>query len=584
MTRKRLALLLALAASAAALAQGVSPAPRLAWIATAHQQGPVGYRDPAGGVSPDGRWIAYSEGRFLRVRPVAGGGVMEFPPGAAQIRSLAWSPDSTTILADGNSTPGSWGVYDLAAATRRPLWPARPETGGFRQLAWAPDGRSIAAIGTGRDGLELLTIAADGGAVEAKSIAARIAFPSWTPKREIACITTVNGKPRVTVPCGGPALAAHPAADAYGPIAFSPDGGVVYVSLANDRGTVDLWAIPTGQGDARQLTFFDRDTYAPTVASDGSVVFKVQSYRTHVAMSASGGGPTEPLATLPSETPSWDPTGKWLGITYGTWRRQPDDAKYPDIAQDAGIIAVDPAHPAAVPSSVVHASESEDQSLCWSPDGEWIAFHSHKDMSDDIWLRRAAGDPTARRITMLGRGAEAGWPRWSADGRWLLFTAADRRTRRAAAYVLGLDQRTGDVTSPLREVDITGLDVDVFHAEWGDRGDSIVAVGKEAPGRHVIFSVAREGGAARVVHRFASEHDIPGIGVSPDGSAAAFIAPAPDGFFQVFRISLAGGAPVPVTHDPTNKTQPAWSPDGRRIAFTVWSYEAQFWRMDAPGR
>ena len=32
--------------------------PRLAWVATAHQLGPVGYRDPAGAVSPDGEWIA----------------------------------------------------------------------------------------------------------------------------------------------------------------------------------------------------------------------------------------------------------------------------------------------------------------------------------------------------------------------------------------------------------------------------------------------------------------------------------------------------------------------------------------------
>ena len=37
-------------------------------------------------------------------------------------------------------------------------------------------------------------------------------------------------------------------------------------------------------------------------------------------------------------------------------------------------------------------------------------------------------------------------------------------------------------------------------------------------------------------------------------------------------------APVAVTKDPSHKTQPAWSPDGRQMAFTVWSYESQFWR------
>src|SRR5881296_267268 len=58
---------------------------RLSWVATAQQLGPVGYRDPAGALSPDGRWIAYSEGRFLRVRPVDGGPAVGFPPGEAQI-------------------------------------------------------------------------------------------------------------------------------------------------------------------------------------------------------------------------------------------------------------------------------------------------------------------------------------------------------------------------------------------------------------------------------------------------------------------------------------------------------------------
>jgi Tol biopolymer transport system component len=242
------------------------------------------------------------------------------------------------------------------------------------------------------------------------------------------------------------------------------------------------------------------------------------------------------------------------------------------------------------PAKVVDASSSEDQSLCWSPNGKWIAYHSHKENSDDIWLRAADGKTPERRVTFLGRGAETGWPRWSHDGRWLVFDGAVKRTGEGGLYVIGVDQESGRIVRDAREVQVKGIAAEASHAEWLPDSATLVVVGKEAPGRHVIFTVSREGpstqlragGDARVVHRYATEHDAPGLGVSPDGRHVAFVAPAPDGYFQIFRMPLAGGPPAQVTTDPSHKTQPAWSPGGGTIAFTVWNYETQFWTM-APG-
>ena len=99
-------------------------------------------------------------------------------------------------------------------------------------------------------------------------------------------MTTADGRARLTIPCGGTIVKTDPDLDVYGSIAFSPDAGTVYLSLANPSGMLDLWASPTSGGRARRLTSFSRDTYAPTVSSDGSVFFKVQSYRTTVALTA----------------------------------------------------------------------------------------------------------------------------------------------------------------------------------------------------------------------------------------------------------------------------------------------------------
>jgi Tol biopolymer transport system component len=110
----------------------------------------------------------------------------------------------------------------------------------------------------------------------------------------------------------------------------------------------------------------------------------------------------------------------------------------------------------------------------------------------------------------------------------------------------------------------------------------VVATVKEGPGRHAIFTVPVGGGRATLVHRFETEHDFSGIGVSTNGRFVAFAASAPDGFYHIFVKTIGGATPpVQLTTDRSHKTQPAFSPDGTRVAFTVWSYEAAFWLFNA---
>ena len=550
--------------------------PELSYVATAHQLGVVGYRDPAGAISPDGRNLAYAEGRFIRVVPIAGGAPTTLAPGDGQIRYLTWSSNDTVVAEDVTPT-ARWWTYRLGTADRQPLWRGKPiDAGSLRQLAWSADGQWATGLSTTKAGPQVWRIAADAGMADVQQVTGRVSFPAFTPSGEIACIVDA----RLAIPCGGPKTVFEPDIDVYGPLAFSK-GGTAYFASPSDHGTVELWSAAPGTRQPRRLSSFARDAYAPSIGADGTVVFKVQTYRTTLADVAATGSSTRQLTTFQSETPSYHPTQPLIAFTYGTWRRVLDDSKYPDIAQEIGTIDITRAIPAAQTLDVIAQSESEDQAMTWSPNGKWIAFHTHREMSDDVWLRPADLKQADKRITFLGRGAEVGWPRWSPDGRQVLLEGARKSDGRSVLYVIGVDQDTGATTSELREIRADGWEGEMGHAEWLGNSD-VVAVAKDGPGSHVILTLPIAGGMPTIVHRYATEHDFSGLGVSPDGRSVAFAAPANDGHYQIFTKAIGGNAlPVQITADPSNKTQPAWSPDGARIAFTVWGYDATFWSFNA---
>jgi Tol biopolymer transport system component len=552
------------------------------WVATAHQQGIVGYRDPAVAIAPDGRLVAYSEGRRLRIVPAGGGVDVSSVLGEGQIRHLAWIDDRRVVFEDGGASQ-RWQMHEVGMGAR-PLWPTATlessasglslAANSLRQLSVSPDGAWLAGVVTGREGPELWRVRLDGQELWRTPLTGgRPSWPAWASAKEMACVVSTADRDGISVPCGAAPLVTTPALRVSGPIAFSPDGQTIYASAANARGFVDLWRITRATGAAVQVTHTARDAYGPTVTRDGTLVYKTQDYRTHLAELVNG--VVRPLTTFQSETPWWHPTRPLVSMTYGTWRRQIDDANYPDIAQEVGVIDADVDAPADRPRAIVAASNSEDQGMAWSPNERWIAFHSHREMSDDIWLRPGDGSQPDRRITMLGRGAEVGWPRWAPDGKTLLLDGT--KDGRSVLFTIGLDQDTGQVTSALRAIGAEGFEI--THGEWLPDGRRLVAIAKEGPGRHAVLLVPAVGGPAQVLHRFVTEHDFPGLTIAPDGTAFTFVAPAGDGYYQLFRRGLTGGVVEQLTSDPSHKSQPAWSPDGRRLAFTAWSYTASIWRV-----
>ena len=564
-------------------------------VATVRQAGPVGYRDPIGVLSPDGGRLATVIPNQLLVHDLQNGTERRLPLTDARIQHLTWRSNRELVLGQPDG-PVLWWAYDIHRGTRQPLWPGGARLGTpagdsvdpalLRELTWSPDGARGAGVEPRPQGSRLWEFDAGGRALSARSFPTRLGHPHWMRDGRIACLSLEAARQRVTLPCGEKAVAGLEERDAYGPIGSSPDGRELYVALANDSGFVGLWAWSMdGTPSGRRLSGEPRDTYAPSVSRDGMLLFKDQDYWTEVQVVASEGGPAQRRTAFQAETPSWDPTGTRLGITFGTWRRVVDDFHYPDIAQDVGIIPATDSAPANRVEQVIQQSESEDQGLTWSPNGRWIAFHSHQQNSDDVWLRPAGQDGPLTRISDLGRGAEVGWPRWSPDGRWIVFDggATGDGQRQSRVWIVGVDQETGKVTVPARQVPTAGLVDPVLHAEWLGSSDTIVFSTSHPPTGHAMYRVARSGGTPQLIHRYESPQRIDGFGVGPDGAWLVYPAPDDRGRLQLFRLRTKGGSPEQLTRDSTDKTQPAVSPDGRWIAYTAWRYQARFWILPPRG-
>ena len=408
-------------------------ASRLRLVVEARQLGPVGYRDPVGVLSPDGQWLAYASHGRLQLTHVAGGAVRVLGP-QGRVTAIAWQPDSRHVAAFqlDSTGAGAWWRVDVAAGERRPLWtaafpnaangaaPAAVDPNRFREVAWSPDGSRLAGVLQQPRGWMLWTGKPDGSGGRAETFDVRVSSPAWMPDgKTLACLMAAEGKQYVSLPCGTRPTMPN-ATEAYGPIAFSADGSKMYYGAPNAHGTLDLWVRRVAGGPATRLTSFARDTYAPSVSRGGRLLFGTQDYRVFVAVVPSAGGLVRQLTAFQSETPSWSRDDRMIGVTYGTWRRIVDDAHYPDIAQDLGLVRADADTPAAAPASVVRASSSEDQGLDWSPNGHWIVLHSHANGLDDVWIQPANGSAPAKAISR--GGFETGWPRWSPDGRWIAYS------------------------------------------------------------------------------------------------------------------------------------------------------------------
>jgi Tol biopolymer transport system component/imidazolonepropionase-like amidohydrolase len=350
------------------------------------------------------------------------------------------------------------------------------------------------------------------------------------------------------------------------------------------------------------VTLHEGTNMAAAVSPDGRTL-AIDLLGTLWTMPARGGAATAITDIfLDARQPSWSPDGRRIAFQ-----------AYRDSTWQIWTITAD-----GHDLKPVTASPFDDREPAWSPDGGRLAFSSDRGGSYDIWVLTLATGAVRQLTTGAANEFMPSW-RTATD----IAYVSDRRDR-PGIYATSLSAATetlvasadGALAAPAfgpngavafsaiagshsrlmigdRNVADPDEDVFPFRPQWLPGGELLYT----ADGK--IKRRAAAGGAARIIefsadvsftrpaftpkrHRFdlAGPQPVRGImhpAVSPDGRQIAFAA------LGDLWLMPVDGAAHRLTSDPAFDTAPAWSPDGRSLAYVsdrggtmnIWTHEVQ---------
>ena len=377
----------------------------------------------------------------------------------------------------------------------------------------------------------------------------------------------------------------------------SPDGKTIAFELLGD-----IYTLPIDGGKAKLIAGGMSFDSQPKFSPDGQWIAFLsdrEGSENIWIMKADGSGAKQVSKDPNNEfaSPSWDPDGKYIYVSKTKFGIGPREIWMYHVDGGSGVQITKAKPTPATPRD----QRTSDMGVVASPDGRYLYYaQRHRDFSYNsmfpLWQIKRKDRKTGEEDTLIEQPRSAMRPGITPDGKSVLYvtrretesglrlrnleTGEDHWvrypvTRDDQEAIFSRDLFPGYAFLPSGKEIVYNQDGKIRRLNLESGAESMIPFSAEVSqdlGPKLDFPQKVEQGPVKVrlIHSPAE---------SPDGKRVAFSA-----MTHLYTLDLPNGKPQRLTTGKTTEFQPAWSPDGRWLAYVSWSGEGgQLWKIPAAG-